>query len=183
MTVSAVLSVIKALFHPPPRIPNLSFSLKKKIRCHNIGPDNRSVLHTFHREITHSAIIKRRTIETKNRNFCSFLVFRLSMHTKYVCRGLINLYVNFHNNRTMWSTNLHVKLCRWGGGGGKSRKVILNRLSYNEFQKKSKVELEKSLVLLLTFLPAANNLSKVSLVIIGVLCMKGFTLSCASSIS
>ena len=34
--------------------------------------------------------------------------------TKYVCRGLISLYVNFYNNRTMWSTNLHVKICRWG---------------------------------------------------------------------
>ena len=41
------------------------------------------------------------------------------MKTKYVCRGLISLYVNFHNNRTMWSTNLHVKFCRWGGGEGK----------------------------------------------------------------
>ena len=29
---------------------------------------------------------------------------RLSMETKYVCRGLISLYVSFHNNRTMWST-------------------------------------------------------------------------------
>ena len=36
------------------------------------------------------------------------------MKTKYVCRALICLYVNFHNNRTMWSTNLHVKFCRWG---------------------------------------------------------------------
>ena len=36
------------------------------------------------------------------------------MKTKYVCRGLISLYVKFHNNRTMWSTNLHVKICRWG---------------------------------------------------------------------
>ena len=41
----------------------------------------------------------------------------LSMNTKYVCRGLISLYVYFHNNRTMWSTNLHIKICRWGGGG------------------------------------------------------------------
>ena len=40
------------------------------------------------------------------------------MNTEYVCRGLIGLYVIFHNNRTMWSTNLHVKICRWGGGGG-----------------------------------------------------------------
>ena len=36
------------------------------------------------------------------------------MKTKYVCRGFISLYVNFHNNKTMWSTNLHVKICRWG---------------------------------------------------------------------
>ena len=41
------------------------------------------------------------------------------MKTKYVCPGLISLYVNFHNNRTMWSTNLHVKICGWGGGGRK----------------------------------------------------------------
>ena len=38
------------------------------------------------------------------------------MKTKYVCRGLISLYVNFQNNRTISSTNLHVKNCRWGGG-------------------------------------------------------------------
>ena len=37
------------------------------------------------------------------------------METKYVCRGIISLYVNFHNNRTIWSTNIHVKICRWGG--------------------------------------------------------------------
>ena len=36
------------------------------------------------------------------------------MKTKYVCRGLIILYVNFHNNWTMWSTNLLIKICRWG---------------------------------------------------------------------
>ena len=36
------------------------------------------------------------------------------MKTKYVCRGLIGLYVNFHLNRTIWSINLHVKNCRWG---------------------------------------------------------------------
>ena len=42
---------------------------------------------------------------------------RLIMKTKYVCHGLISLYINFHNNRTMWSTNLLVKICRWGGGG------------------------------------------------------------------
>ena len=40
---------------------------------------------------------------------------RLIMKTKHVCHGLISLYVNFHNNRTMWSTNLLVKICRWGG--------------------------------------------------------------------
>ena len=34
------------------------------------------------------------------------------MKIKYVCGGLISLYVNFHNNRTMWSTSLHVKICR-----------------------------------------------------------------------
>ena len=39
---------------------------------------------------------------------------RLSKKTKYVCRGLISRYVNFHNNRTMWSTNSHVKICRCG---------------------------------------------------------------------
>ena len=36
------------------------------------------------------------------------------MKTKYVCRGLISLHVYFHNNRTMWSTSLHVKICWWG---------------------------------------------------------------------
>ena len=39
------------------------------------------------------------------------------MKTKYVWRGPISLYVKFHSNRTMWSTNLHVKICRWGGKG------------------------------------------------------------------
>ena len=36
------------------------------------------------------------------------------MNTKYVCRGFISLYANFHNNRTMSSTNLQVKNCKWG---------------------------------------------------------------------
>ena len=36
------------------------------------------------------------------------------MKTKYVCRGLISLYVNFHNNGTMSSINLNVKNCRGG---------------------------------------------------------------------
>ena len=40
------------------------------------------------------------------------------MKTKYVCRGLISLYVNFHNNRTMRTECLLVKFCRWWGGGG-----------------------------------------------------------------
>ena len=39
---------------------------------------------------------------------------RLSMKIKYVCRDLISLYENFHNNRTMRTLNLHVKNCRWG---------------------------------------------------------------------
>ena len=42
---------------------------------------------------------------------------RLNIKTKYVCRGLISLYVSFHNNRTMWPTNLHVKVCTWGEKG------------------------------------------------------------------
>ena len=46
------------------------------------------------------------------------------MKTKYVCRGLISLYVNFHNNWTMWSLNLHVKICRWG-----ERKKSLKRMT------------------------------------------------------
>ena len=44
---------------------------------------------------------------------------RLSMKTKYVCRGLFSLYVDFHSNPINWSTNLHVKIRRWGGGGRK----------------------------------------------------------------
>ena len=39
------------------------------------------------------------------------------MKTKYVCRGLISLNVNFHNNRTLSSTNSHVKKLQVGGGG------------------------------------------------------------------
>ena len=53
------------------------------------------------------------------------------MKTKYVCRGLISLYVNFYNNRTMWSTNLYVKTCRWGGGGGGGRKEKSPRLLFD----------------------------------------------------
>ena len=44
------------------------------------------------------------------------------MKTKYVCRGLISLYV--HNNRTMWSTNLQVKICRRGEKEKEPKKQI-----------------------------------------------------------
>ena len=50
------------------------------------------------------------------------------MKTKYVCHGLISLYVNFHNNRTMWSTNLLVKICRWGE---KEKEPNFHVFSYN----------------------------------------------------
>ena len=43
------------------------------------------------------------------------------MKTKYACRGLISLYGSFHNNRTISSTNLHVKNCRWGGEGKRAK--------------------------------------------------------------
>ena len=56
------------------------------------------------------------------------------MKTKYVCRGLISLYVNFYNNRTMWSTNLHEKICRWGGGGGEKEKEPLFFIETNNFR-------------------------------------------------
>ena len=42
------------------------------------------------------------------------------MKTKYVCRGLISLHVNFHNNR---HTNLHVKFASGGGEGKRAAKV------------------------------------------------------------
>ena len=45
------------------------------------------------------------------------------MKTKYACRGLISLYGSFHNNRTISSTNLHVKNCRWGGGKEKEPRL------------------------------------------------------------
>ena len=53
------------------------------------------------------------------------------MKTKYVCRGLISLYVNFHNNWTMWSTNLHVKIRRWGGGERKKSRSLYFILRFN----------------------------------------------------
>ena len=67
---------------------------------------------------------------------------RLSMKTKYVCRDLISLYVHFHSNRTMWSTNLHVKICRWGGKRKKRPKslktsVVPKRLFGSQYLEKS----------------------------------------------
>ena len=64
---------------------------------------------------------------------------RLSMRIKYVCRVLISLYVNFHNNRTMWSTNLHVKFCRWGGGKEKEPNSIIKICRWGQ-GKKSRVD-------------------------------------------
>ena len=40
---------------------------------------------------------------------------RLTMKTKYVCHGLIYLYDNFYDNRTMRTVILIIKNCRWGG--------------------------------------------------------------------
>ena len=56
---------------------------------------------------------------------------RLSMKTKYVCRGLISLHVNFHNNRTMWSTNLHLKKLQVGGGKEKEPPIFLQSDNVN----------------------------------------------------
>ena len=56
---------------------------------------------------------------------------RLSITTKYVCRGLIRLHVNFHSNRTKWSTNLHVKICRRGEG---KRAYISFYISFFSYQ-------------------------------------------------
>ena len=39
---------------------------------------------------------------------------RLFMKTKYVCQNLISPYVNFQNNRTMWTKFFLVKFFRWG---------------------------------------------------------------------
>ena len=39
---------------------------------------------------------------------------RLNMKTKCVWHILINLRVNFHNDRTLWTVVLIVKNCRWG---------------------------------------------------------------------
>ena len=58
------------------------------------------------------------------------------METKYVCRGLISLYVNFHNNRTMWSTKLHEKICRCGGG--KEKEPSRHSISRNQSSRKKK---------------------------------------------
>ena len=35
------------------------------------------------------------------------------MKTKYVCRGFISLYVNFHNNPNVVN-KFNLKICRWG---------------------------------------------------------------------
>ena len=58
------------------------------------------------------------------------------MKTKSDCRALISLYVNCHNNRTMWSTNLHEKICRWGRERKKSHSnnktfVFLRSLTFS----------------------------------------------------
>ena len=50
------------------------------------------------------------------------------MKNKYVCRGLISLYeqsdkVVFQNNPIKWSTNLHVKIRRWGGKGKRAQSL------------------------------------------------------------
>ena len=55
------------------------------------------------------------------------------MKTKYVSHGLISLNVNFHNNRTMWSITLLVKICRWGGGKGKRAIISSQNISINQF--------------------------------------------------
>ena len=60
---------------------------------------------------------------------------RLSMMTKYVCRGLISLYVNFHNNRSLSSTNLHVKRA----SGGKEGKRAVTKCS-NQSSKSKKLK-------------------------------------------
>ena len=43
------------------------------------------------------------------------------MKTKYICRGLIGLYIKIHNNRTMWSINLHVEKLQVGGKGKRAK--------------------------------------------------------------
>ena len=54
------------------------------------------------------------------------------MKSKYVCRGLIRLYVNFHNNRTLWSINLHVKICRWVGKGKRAEIFFILEIFLNK---------------------------------------------------
>ena len=36
------------------------------------------------------------------------------MKSKYVCNGLISLHIEFHDNRTKWTENSNIKICRWG---------------------------------------------------------------------
>ena len=72
------------------------------------------------------------------------------MKTKYVCRGFISLYVNFHNNRIMWSTN-----CKKIAGGGKRTligiacSICSNFFAFSQkffrfFEKKEKIGLSPS---------------------------------------
>ena len=57
---------------------------------------------------------------------------RLSMTTKYVCRGLISLYVSFHNNVVNKFTckNLQVG----GGGGGKEKEPNIQNVFLKQFR-------------------------------------------------
>ena len=52
------------------------------------------------------------------------------MKTKYVCRGFISLCVNFHNNRTMWSTNLVTKFSQQNLQVGERKKSPAPWLHY-----------------------------------------------------
>ena len=47
---------------------------------------------------------------------------RLFMKTKYVCIGLSYWHVNFHDNRTMQTVILIIKVCRWGA---KRKRVMI----------------------------------------------------------
>ena len=42
---------------------------------------------------------------------------RLTMKAKYVCYGLVSLHVIVHDNRTKWTVNSSIKICRWGVKG------------------------------------------------------------------
>ena len=64
---------------------------------------NRFVLHTLQRNITHLAVITRKTNIKIDILKCGG-----------GGGGSGKEPVNFHKNRTIWSTNLHVKVFRWG---------------------------------------------------------------------